>query len=459
MGVKKRPFSGGNGPRSRVKRPDSYDQSSLVATYRFFNRKKAEASTVMRRSAVFLLINKDEYSKFENSRAFAEIRVNIVEFVQLEDGVSYLCIRNFTALDLALILGFVFADRAKHWVSIGKDDSSHVPRQVPIRGSFYIHKSCKDVFETRGPTNGVTIAQFSELSMFTEISVDRYGIPASFDAVCVLLSKLKFQKSVDRAKQEFQTSLRDLTLKRTITVTSIPFLDRDILMDPTTVSKVNGPIVEESKKALGSFVESVLKYNEAVPVATKEATDSPKASPQTIRSTRKTTPGTSRYSGSNNTDQASARNIPARAVGTNGGGRTLDPQSRGSNANYLTQEQIKDYCVATVKASIDAVKSKSPYQILKTYIKCPRQHYVDLIYDNLHDLRAKTNCNAVVMNLNNVHESTAWFNSLDVSKHTKDSKIVSVPHPSTVRVVSIGGIGEHNLEALKLLLQLLDSNV
>ncbi|SCU93833.1 LAFA_0F18448g1_1 [Lachancea sp. 'fantastica'] len=459
MGVKKRPYSGGNGPRFKSKRQDSYDQSSLIATYRFFSRKKAETNTVIRRSAAFLLITNVEYSNLKSSKAFAEMRSDTLEFIQPDDGVNYLCIQNFTALDLALVLGFVFANRAKQWIGVGKEDPVYIPRQVPIRGSFYVHKSSQPAMGTRGPTNGVTVAQFTELWNFTEISVDRYGLPLLFDAICELLGNLSFKKSADRTKQEFPTRLRDLTLKRTIAVTSIPFLDRDILMDPATVSKINGPIIEESKKSLKSFVETVLKYNEAAPVKTTEATESAKAPSNTSRSSRKITPSTSRYSGSSNADQVSSRSVPARPVGANGSGRTLDPQSRGSNANYLSQEQIRDYCIATVKASIDAVKSKSPYQILKTYIKCPRQHYVDLIYDNLHDLRSKTNCNAVVMNLNNVHESTAWFNSLNVSKHTKDSKIVSVPHPSTVRVVSIGGIGEHNLEALKLLLELLETQV
>ncbi|SCU86964.1 LAME_0D08262g1_1 [Lachancea meyersii CBS 8951] len=458
MGVKKRPYSAGNGPKSRVKRADSYEPSSLVSAHRFFSRKSPDASTGIRRSAAFVPLTELEYSDFQDSKAFGEVQNDVLDFVQLENGISYLSIQDFSALDLALVLGFVFGNRGKQWVREGATDPVHVAREVPIRGNFYVHKSCGIAPETSKIRDGLTIAKFVELRDFTEIFVNCYGTGTLFESVCRLTKRLKFQKSAPRVKQEFPIRFRDLKSKRAIAMTTVPFLERGILMDSEALSKINRPVVEKSKTALNTFIEAVRRHNEvSSPATNQESVATPRLTSQTPGPAKKAGTSTSRYGGLTRTDQTATRNNAVRSV--NGDGRTLDAQSRTSSASYLNQEQIQDYCVASVKASIDTVKSKSPYQILKTYIKCPRQHYVDLVYDNLHDLRSKTNCNVVVMNLNNVHESATWFGSLDVAKYTKESKIVSVPHPSTVRVVSIGGIGEHNLEALKLLLNLLETKV
>ncbi|CAI4355132.1 CIC_collapsed_G0011100.mRNA.1.CDS.1 [Saccharomyces cerevisiae] len=119
----------------------------------------------------------------------------------------------------------------------------------------------------------------------------------------------------------------------------------------------------------------------------------------------------------------------------------------------MTQDEIKQHCIGTIKASMDAVKKKSSYQILKTYVRCPRQNYIDIVYQNLNDLRSKTNCNIVVLNLNNLHESQMWLESLNTTNYTS---FAQAPHPSTIRVISIGGVGEYIVKALELILNILE---
>ncbi|SCU95517.1 LANO_0E10594g1_1 [Lachancea nothofagi CBS 11611] len=456
MGVKKRPLSGGSGSRVRAKRADNYDACSLLSTYKFMSRKNTSVDKVIRKSVVLVSLTNEDVQFIQNSQLTQELKSKNLDFVLQEDGLSYLCAWNFRALELALILGFVFGNKGKQWLGKTTKDPWYVPREIPLRGSFYVHKSCKLHSGYDKAQVGITVSKFIDLADFTEVSVNTYGLTSMVEAISSFSSSINFRKPHHIVKEEFSNSLKALKLKNKIAMTTLPFLDKDILTNAEELSTGNAVILEKSKASLTNFVESLINHNEIVPSTEKETTDGFQQVAQEPEIPRRTTGNTSRYSG--NTSSVPSQTSTRENTNRNTNGRTLDTQSRGMNANYLTQDQIRDYCVASVRASIEAVKAKSPYQILKTYIKCPRQHYVDLVYDNLNRLRSETNCNIVVMNLNNVHESASWFDSLDVAKHTKGTAIISVPHPSTVRAVSIGGIGEHNVKALQLLLELLETN-
>lgn len=286
-----------------------------------------------------------------------------------------------------------------------------------------------------------------DLNYFREVAVDFHGVAEFLEAVARFMTTVRFQISPTRARRAFRESLRESRLRLNISMASTLYLERGLLIDHTASGQKNTEAVDKSRKALNTFVQTLMKYNEHTPEEQRSDTQSERVAVTGSGAARRPPASSSRYNNNNMTN--STNDVPPTS-----NVRTLDPQSRTMNSNFLSQEQITEYCIATIKASIEAVKSKSPYQIIKTYIKCPRQHYVDLVYDNLSSLRSETNCNIVVLNLNNVHESTSWFDSLQISKFTK---VTSVPHPSTVRVVSIGGIGEHNVKSLQLLLKLFSS--
>lgn len=53
---------------------------------------------------------------------------------------------------------------------------------------------------------------------------------------------------------------------------------------------------------------------------------------------------------------------------------------------YLTQDDIKQYCISTVNASLDTIKKISSDTIFKVYIKSPIQNYTEKIYQNLDNI-------------------------------------------------------------------------
>ncbi|SCU85222.1 LADA_0D06326g1_1 [Lachancea dasiensis] len=461
MGVKKRPLSTDNGSRISTKRADSYDSNSLLSAFKSLGRKRPGIQQVIRKSSVFVPITDTDIQFYQHSKLANEIKEDTLQFVHHQDGLAYICIQDFSALELALALGFILGNKGKRWFAKENKDSMVVPRKVPLRGSFYIHKTCKVNQKTNDIPDGITISKYIQLNDFIEISIEQYGVGPLMDAIIKLSIGMVFRKSPAQVNCEFSNSLRESKLRSQIAMTTVPFLDKNLLIDEDELFKSNGPALQKSQDLLNAYVNSLREYNEAIPTLEKGDKNASRASPQPVVTKKAPAPAsTSRYSGTRSVGQSTSRyGMPNGGSAGNNNGRTLNPQSRSLTSNYLTQEQVKEYSIATVKASIEAVQSKSPYQILKTYIKFPRHDYIDLLYDKLHDMRQETNCNVVVMNLNNVHESTSWFDSLDVAKHMENAKITSVPHPSTVRVVSIGGIGEHNVKALRLLLDVLNTKV
>ncbi|CUS24386.1 LAQU0S16e00518g1_1 [Lachancea quebecensis] len=447
MVVKKRPFSGGQGSRSNAKKPDISDNSSLLSIAEALSRRNTNATKVIKKSQVFISLTALEAKQLGSCNLDELMSNETLRLVEKDDNVSYLDLSSFSSLQLALVLCSIFGIKSKQWLGKPASDVKLIPSNIPLRGSFYVHKTCNVPRDGLAPQKrGISISKVIDITNFVEVSVNYYGATSFVEGIVDFASSLRFQRSTNSVKSEFHEGLRDKLLASEMLIATVPFLEKGLLVGNEEAAKTNSAVIDKTRKSLERFAQELIKANNDIPEEKRD-----ESGPQDLSNASnpewKSNSTASRYGSSNHAN--AVRNTKAS------NGRTLDPQSRGLNSNFLTQEQITDYCKATVQASIEAVKSKSPYQIIKTYIKCPRVYYVDLLYEHLSKLRSETNCNIVVLNLNNVHESTSWFDSLNVSKFTSVS---SIPHPSTVRVVSIGGIGEHNVKSLQLLLKLFEEN-
>lgn len=118
---------------------------------------------------------------------------------------------------------------------------------------------------------------------------------------------------------------------------------------------------------------------------------------------------------------------------------------------YLTQDDIKQYCISTVNASLDTIKKISSDTIFKVYIKIPIQNYTEKIYQNLDNIGQKTNCNVVISHINSILELREWFNSLSMDKYTS---INGLPL-TTTKVTNVSGIREYISQTLEMIIKVL----
>lgn len=339
---------------------------------------------------------------------------------------GYIYLQNFSIMDCCLVITILFGYKNKRWIS-PKDSKEffNIPKGFNVSGTFYLPSSCTG-YNVHDVPN-LRESQFQTHYNFKEYYISSTSLSQVVQNLAMLFQNIKFGKSSKATSTHFSKALNQIYQTIDLSVKEIPFLGEQ-LFNPINLTKFNSPAIEKSKNNLRGYAQQLMKYNSST-----EPTSSTLLNKKEKHVT--TTHPTAR------------QNIPSR---TNTG--TTAGTVHGSRPNFMTQDEIKQHCVATVKASQGVVKNKSPYQILKTYVKCPRQGYIDKIYQNLNDLRSQTNCNIVVLNLNNLHESKPWFDSLDVSKFTTYAQ---QPHPSTVRVVSIGGVGEHVQKALELIYKIL----
>lgn len=331
---------------------------------------------------------------------------------------AYVVLLNFSLMDCCLVLTTLFGFKSKKWTtpSHSKDYFS-IPRELVLSGCFYLPNSC-----TRHDNKNVPIyeSRFETSYNFKEYYIKPHTNPRHFmRSVAAFFSDVKFCKSAKITSKHFSRALAKSYGPVEVGIKEIPFLGEG-LYNVAQLAKTNLPLIENAKMNMQTYAQDLIKYNSAA-----LSTENPVSNSKTQASRPSQSPKPQQ--------QSSMR---------------TNTSSIASRPNFMTQDQIKQHCTATVKASQEVVKTKSPYQILKTYVKCPRQGYIDKVYQNLNELRAQTNCNIVVLNLNNLHEARPWFDLLDVSKFTSHAQ---QPHPSTVRVVSIGGIGEHVIKALDLI--------
>lgn len=344
---------------------------------------------------------------------------------------AYVFLRDFSFMDFYLVVSILFAFKNKRWTSPNSSyDFFTIPRGLNISGVFYLPSSCTG-YDANVPQ--LKESQFQTHYNFKEYHISATNLSQFIQSLWAFSSGIKFGKSSKITSNHFSRALNQIYQTMDLGVKEIPFLNES-LYSPVNLTKINLPSIEQSKNNLQKYAGELIKYNSTL-----------EKSPASSRSS-------SSLSNKREKQTTSTHNMDRQGTPGRNNSNVAAPVTQGPRPNFMTQDQIKQHCVATIKASQEVVKTRSAYQILKTYVKCPRQGYIDRVYQNLNDLRSQTNCNIVVLNLNNLHESRSWFDSLNVAKFTAYAQ---QPHPSTVRVVSIGGIGEHVQKALDLIYNIL----
>ncbi|CCD24168.1 Snu56p NDAI_0C05090 [Naumovozyma dairenensis CBS 421] len=391
---------------------------------------------------------------------------------------SFITLQNFNILDCCLVLPILFALKSKASLRPLNRDFFKIPIDIPIGGTVYIHRNCKtEILRTQTQNTDIkfNVSEISQISNFKELHMN---LPANkslthfMNAIVSFFSNAKFGKRADNISKRFAVALKgnEKRLKFGLSETSF-IANGNGLFDMNLLMKSNIPIIETSEKNIANFVNTLKEYDNPTKPATLNTTvdrDLSKQNIKTVDSQTQRTQTAAQYQAQQQqrlqTDKQQATTsrygtaTSTINLSTTQESRLRHPadgtQQLSERPNFMTQEQIKEHCLATLKAAESYVKSKSLYQILKLYIKCPRRDYIDQVYQNLNDLRSTTNCNIVVLNLNNLHESDTWFSTLDVSKFTS---FVQQPHQSTVRVVSIGGVGEYILKALEAISKIMEA--
>lgn len=408
------------------------------------------------RNAKFCVLVLQEY--IESSK----IQLHICQGTN--EAIAFISLRNFSLLDCCLVLSVLYSLRNKNWHVDNKDDLLSIPRNAIISGTFYLSNNC-----TVSRMEQLTSSKFSinesdhtGLSYFKEYHVvlpHNSSLSNLTSGISSFFAHLKFGKckrTIDKDfKRIFCRSLNYMKLS-----IHERYLPNELLFDMAVLTSMNGAIIEKSKESLVEHGKNITIYNES-DISSNPSVDSSNAAKnpghqskhvqvtqaRAVNSQHRAALGdTSRYAVSSNGSTSVTNSYDRRAVERSGTNEEV-------SSNYMTQEQIKHHCQATIRASMDALKRKSPYQIFTMYVKCPRQKYIDIIYQNLNDLRSQSNCNILILNLNNLNESKPWFDALDTRPYTT---FANTPHPSTVRIISIGGIGEHMAKALELISKLME---
>ncbi|QLQ81917.1 hypothetical protein HG537_0G01710 [Torulaspora globosa] len=448
MPTKKRPSSPVVKPQVKKLRRFQNDKSRSQDIWKELDRVRTtndNADSVLKNSCLFIpVLTKGAISQYADCVGCLHEYIDSkkLQLHKIKSDYGFIALKQFSLLDCCLVLAVLLALKNKRWVAANSTDYFNVPSNVSLSGTFYlpIGSMGPSVIKSQYPVSIVS-SRYRAVMDFEEFYVDApngINLAPFMESVSLLFSQTKFNNPTSVLKlfrQRFKTVHESLTLSLHDSSHV-----QSLLVDMAIVTKENAPLLKTSKDNLQSYAQDLVNYNNRT--APSDDSSSREGSNQAAGNAAET-----------------VKRVPSRQQ-TMSSDRAATPTEQPSttrfslNNSFMTQQQIKEHCVATVEASIDVMKSKSPYQIFRLYVKCPRQNYVDIIYQNLNDLRSQTNCNIVVLNLNNLHESDSWFDSLDLSPYTKS---VQRPHPSTVRVISVGGIGEHITKALGLIHKILSS--
>ncbi|SCU81098.1 LAMI_0B04808g1_1 [Lachancea mirantina] len=447
MAPKRKPKNQITKPNYKLQRPGLLDSASIATVYRGLTR-KIQKRTPLRNAQLFIPLSATLADIIDETQ-FSGLQTGVLQTRKTPDHEqAFLSFSNFNPLECAYVLSFLFYNGSRQCARDSKDHWT-VPKGAHLRGSFYVYKSCdvspetstmkpkKSVLDSARAHYQINVSEVSDVAHFKEVYVSGLGLLDFMQATMELIERLRFRSCPSHLSELFGMKLAEKSSLAAVKINEIPFIAKGLLIDTSDVAKTNADVLEKSRVALNKFAQDL--------TSTELKSETPAladAKGTSARNAHDNQPNQRKHARTTNQNASNA--IPRDTT-----------SHRGNSPGFLSQEQINHYCIATIKASVDLVKTKSSYQILKTYIKYPRQFYLDLLYDNLDRMRASTNCNIVVLNLSNVHEAGPWLDSLNTSKYTE---VKSSPHPNTTRVVSIGGIGEHIVQALQMLLELLNKD-
>lgn len=384
----------------------------------------------------------------------------------LTDNLQYhnlICIilKDFNLLDVTMFLAVLCSLNDKYWYQNDDTFSMKISKNTKLNGSFFITKNCFRPKQNKIPYNShnfsIEESSINKLAKFKEINInsrcDR-SLTFFITGIADFLSSIKFGKHSNDIVKQFRIELNGYYKSLASSLLSLP-IPPTSLIDCSLLKEKNSPITSYSKKILSDFVKGPIPQEKAKIQRSETSAALPNGVNKSI-----TTKNVKQNANENWENKIASRNASAN-VTQQKFNRQLTTNTGIHNNNIITQRngylsplEIKQHCIATINSTIDFVKSRKPGEILKTYVRCPKQNCIDKIFQNLDQLRTQTNCNIVVLNLNNIHESDPWFKDLDLSKYTK----ISVPPPSTIRVISVGGMNEYIIRALTLITNIISSS-
>lgn len=391
-------------------------------------------------SKLFITLSNEDYKYLKTIiKDIGEV-INDDKYVFHE---SWIELRNFHVMDCCIFISFLMINLNRATRNLNQTNSCEIQKPFFLRHSVYAHKSCKVNVapQNKKTTFRAAMCHVSGLPNFKQVAFQSTDLKDLMSGIAHQLSNWKFCPVKCKISKEFGTAILESKNRLSIALYRLPFLDKQLSLDPITTE--NTTAIQESNQRLTGFIKRIHDYNNVVTIRDlKDKKDSKPLSQEPAKFPRYS--GTTRTSNTAMKHQNSGNAYPSTF--------NQHHHDRKPRNGYVSNKEINLYCIATVDASMDVLAAKSASQITRIYIKFPRI-LIDLLYQRLSELRNNSNCNIVILKMQTYHESIPWFESINVEKYC-----TIVPPPSTIRVISVGGIGENCKRALKLLRTFLENN-
>ncbi|SMN20917.1 similar to Saccharomyces cerevisiae YDR240C SNU56 Component of U1 snRNP required for mRNA splicing via spliceosome [Maudiozyma saulgeensis] len=384
------------------------------------------------------------------------IEHDTLELQKQSESTAILILKKFSILDCCLTLAVISNLTSGRTLNPAGKSYFTVPNDIELNCSMFVFSNFKHVrsrqrYSRENSNFNISISPISLVQNISEIRISTSAgknLPTFMQGLANFVSELKFGKHLQGIDKYISKCLGNPRKRLTLGLAGLRFPAQD-MFDPSEL-EINRQLLSQSKERFTKYKADIQKYKESL---LQTSTETSVGNVGSVSKTETTTyNNTNAIVQSNDSSRFESKKEIINLDHTRGTSTShqLHPEKRG----FLTQEQIKEHCIANISASRDIVKSKDGNEIFKMYIRIPKLKYIDMIYQNLNDFRSRTNCNIVVLNLNNLAESEPWLASLDLGKYTS---ITQSPHPSTVRVVSIGGVSEYILNTLDLISDIMKS--
>lgn len=466
------PIASNDGQRRKLNSPEAFQSFDIWKNLDKIRTTRKDVEQLLKGSLLILPVRTQDKQQLEEcmNELHKYISKDILQHYakkgqQGGNALFYVVLKDFSILDSCFVLSVLLAFQKRLWMAPSEKSYFKISKNINLTGSFYLPKNIETekghittFYRRESPISSILGVSFNVVPNFQQFHIKSCHVTKFMNELSNFFSQIEFGKCEGNVIDRFQREYRRTDSQISLALYELPLIGDGLFDMKSFISKTR-PIIETSKDQMVKHIADLKAYNEISDtkgvLSSQQQKPSSTSSSNAVSSFKGDQTSTAAYQSQT---QKYAANQPSSALHSSS--RYSEPNSqlgaRGTEshkADFMTQDEIKQHCIATIRASMDAVKKKSSYQILKTYVRCPRQNYIDVVYQNLNDLRSKTNCNIVVLNLNNLHESQPWLDSLNISEYSAFSQ---QPHPSTVRIISIGGVGEYIIKALELILNILE---
>lgn len=442
---------------------DKFESQDIWRNLDRIKKNRSNSDKVIKNSILFIDPPQTQSIKDSINFLFQYISPSKLHYSKTRERY-YITLEKFTLLDCCLVISILLSNKDKIWIQPYNKDFTQISKDLHLNGSIFVPQNCywpKDDMIKESlltPTNfTVQESKITQLASFRSFHLRLHNgasLTYFINGIVDFISSLKFGKNPPNSiKKQFEIVLNSYhnNVNSHIMETS---LIGNSLFDIVRVKNQNAPLIKNTKESISKYINQLITNNK-INTVTEDV-----HSQTTIKNTINHTKNVKQ----DNQEHTNLKRINSKVV--NGDvsknypmqnkdvPRLLDQNNISQmKPKHLSPDDIKQYCICTVKATLDAVKKMASDTIFKVYIKCPKQNYAEKINQNLDTIRSKTNCNVVILHINNIPESREWFSSLSMNRYTS----INDPPPMTTKVVSIGGIGEYIDQALELIMKILQA--